>query len=135
MRSGSTPKADISWRVAPRPASEIETAAREDVEHRGTFADPDRVVVPEGQAHDSVPDPDTFGLRGDPGEEDLRCAHVRVAQEAVVLDGPDPVEAHLLGQHRLVDAFTDDPVLALACRERELRLEDHRELHDVYPRG
>ena len=37
-------------------------------------------------------------------EEDLGRAHVRVLDERVVLDRPDAVEAHLLGEDRLLDA-------------------------------
>src|SRR5437899_2905799 len=87
------------------------------------------MVVAERHAHDAVPDADARRLGRDPREEHLRRAHVRVPLEGVVLDGPDPVEAHPLTEHGLLDAVPDHPLLAVTGRVGELGLEDHRELH------
>ena len=92
------------------------------------------MVVTERHAHDTVTDADAFGAGRDPCQEDLGRGHVRVPLETVVLDGPDAVEPHLLGEHRLIDAVTNALLLVLARWERHLRLEDHRELHSPTPR-
>src|SRR5581483_5451808 len=76
---------------------------------------------------------DARRLRGDPGEEDLRRAHVRVPTQAVVLDRPDAVEPHLFGIDRLLDAVAKDLALVRGARVGHLRLEDHRELHRSLP--
>ncbi len=116
-------------RGAAARGAEVEPAVGDDVEHRGALGHPDRVVVPERHAHRGVPDPDARRLRGDRGEEDLGRAHVRVLDERVVLDRPHAVEAHLLGEHRLLDAVADRLALDVGGAELDLRLEDHRELH------
>ena len=46
-----------------------------------------------------------------------------------MLDRPDPVEAHLLGEHGLLDAITDRLMLPLDGGMGQLRFEDQRELH------
>ncbi len=58
---------------------------------------------------------------------------MRVPGQGVVLDGPDPVEAHLLGVDGLFDAVVDDLAFAFGGGVDELRLEDHRELHGEVP--
>ena len=111
------------------PCAQLEAPIREDVEHRGTLGDSDGVVVLEGHAHHAVPDADARRLCGDPGEEHLGRAHVRVPPETVVLDRPHLVEAHLLREHRLLDAVADHLALVRRARVGHLGLEDHRELH------
>jgi hypothetical protein len=113
----------------PAPGAEVEATSRQDVEHRGALRDPDRVVVVERHAHHAVPDSDAGRLRRDPGEEHLGRAHVRIPLQAVVLDRPDPVEAHLLREDGLLDALVDDALLARGAAVGNLCLEDHRELH------
>ena len=56
-------------------------------------------------------------------------AHVRVLDERVVLDRPDAVEPHLLGEDRLLDAVADRLALDVGRAVLDLGLEDHRELH------
>lgn len=46
-----------------------------------------------------------------------------------MLDGPDPVEAHLLGEDRLFHTVMDDLVFVFDGGIGELRLEDDGELH------
>jgi hypothetical protein len=119
----------ISCRVAPRPAPRSSRPPEEDVEHRGALGDADRVAVAEGQAHDAVAEADAAGPGGDVGQEDVGGGHVGVAEQRVVLDGPDPVEAGGLGGHGLRHAVGQGRPLALGRRVRQLGLEDHGELH------
>ena len=116
----------------PAPSTEVHAPVREDVEHGGPLGGPHRVVVLERHAHHAVADADAACLRRHPREEDLGRAHVGVPLERVVLDGPDPIEAHFLGQDRLFDAVVDDLLLMRASGGGHLGLEDHRELHDTF---
>ena len=108
---------------------EVDATAAQDVEHRDALGDLDRMVHAEGQADDAVPDADPLGAPGHVGEEGLRGAHVGVPLQTMVLHGPDAVEAHLLGEHGLLDALVHHLVLFLAARVGHLGFEDHRELH------
>ena len=115
-----------------RPAAagaEVEAPIGDDVEHGGSLGDPGRVVVIEGHAHHAVADADPRGPGRHGGEEDLRCAHVCVPVQGVVLDGPDAVEAHLLGENRLFETVPYDLLLSLPGRIGELGFEDHGKLH------
>ena len=117
----------LQRRAAARP--EVEATVRQHVEHRGALGDAHGMVVVERHAHDAVTDADARRARRHPRQEDLGRAHVRVPLEAMVLDRPDAVEAHLLGEHRLLDAVVDHLTLVGDRRVGHLRFEDHRELH------
>jgi len=56
------------------------------------------MVVVLRQQDDAVADADPPRARGDVGEQDLRRGAVRVVAQVGVLDGPDAVEAGLLGE-------------------------------------
>ena len=118
---------------SPFSDSEVDPAFREDVEHGHAFRDLDGVVHAEGQAHHAVPDPDALGATGHEGEKGLRRAHVRVPFEAVVLHGPNAVEAHLFGIDRLVHAFPKDLRFCFSRGVGGLRLEDHGKFHGGPP--
>ena len=70
-----------------------------------------RVVEPERHEHAAVTDADTRRLRRHERQEDLRGAHVRVPRQGMVLDRPDGIEAHLFGEHGLLDAIAQDALL------------------------
>jgi hypothetical protein len=116
---GCTPLAD----------AEVQPALAQDVEHRDPLRHLDRMIHPEGQTHDAVPDANALGLARHVGQERLRGAHVRVPFQAVMLDGPDAIEAHLLRQHRLLDTLVHDLELGFAGRVDDLCLEDHGKFH------
>jgi hypothetical protein len=59
----------------------------------------------------------------------IRIRDVGVALQTVVLDGPDPVEPHLLGIDRLLDRIQVGLSFFLRSWICDLRFEDHRELH------
>src|SRR5690606_23502504 len=84
-------------------------------------------------AHGGMPDPDTRGTSGHRCEEHLGRTHVRVLDERMVLDRPDAIEPHLLGEHRLLEALLDGPAFGVRCAVLRLCLEDHRELHEAPP--
>ena len=109
--------------------AEVEAPVGDDVEHGGPLGHPGRVVVVEGHAHHPVADADSRGPGRHGGQEDLRCAHVRVPVEGVVLDGPHAVEAHLLGENRLFKAVPYELLLPLPGWIGELGFEDHGKLH------
>jgi hypothetical protein len=92
-----------------------------------------RMVEVERHAHHAVADADPLGARGHPGEEDLGGAHVGVPLQPVMLDRPDGVETHLLGQYRLLDAVAQHLPFVIGGRIGHLCLEDHRELHALPP--
>ena len=94
----------------PSPRAQIEAAARQAVEHGGLLGHPERMVVAERHAHHAMAHPDVLGASRNPRQEDLGRTHVGVPRQAVVLDRPDAVEPHLLGVHRLIDAFVQRPL-------------------------
>lgn len=114
---------------AAAAGAEVEAPVRNDVEHGGALGDPGGVVVVEGHAHHPVTDADSRGPGRHGGEEDLRCAHVRVPVQGMVLDGPHTIEAHLLGENRLFETVPYDLLLPLPGRIGELSFEDHGKLH------
>ena len=111
--------------------ADLEPAVGQDVERRAALGDLDRVVHLHRQADHAVADANALGGAGDVGQEGLRGAHVRVHREGGVLDGPDDVEAHLLGQQRLLTDLAKDLVIALAARIGGLGLVDQGESHGV----
>ena len=54
---------------------------------------------------------------------------MRVPLEAVVLDGPDAIEAGLLGEDGLLDTVLQALVFGVARCVDQLRFEDHGKLH------
>ena len=111
MVSGSTPKPPSSVQVDARAGAELETPARQDVEHRRPLGDADRVVHLRHADHRPVPDTDPLGLHGHGREEQLRCRAVRVLLEEVMLDRPHRVEAELVGQPSLLERVAVDGLL------------------------
>ena len=74
-------------------------------------------------------DADALGGPGHVGQEGLGGTHVCVHGESGVLDRPDDVEIHLLGQQRLLAYLAEDPVVPLAGGIRGLGFVDQRESH------
>ncbi|MNN81972.1 hypothetical protein D3C81_1988550 [compost metagenome] len=90
----------------------MHAAAGQDVERGDAFGHLDRVVHRRRQAHHAVADADALRAPGNEGEERLRRAHVRVVGQRGVLDRPDHVEAHVLGEHHLLHDFIEHLVVA-----------------------
>ena len=91
--------------------AELEPAIGEDVEHRGAFGCPNRVVELGDADDDPVPNTNLLGLHRASGEEELRRGAVRVLLEEVVLDGPDRMESHFVGDPHLLQAAVIDLML------------------------
>ena len=72
----------------------------------------DRVVHRRRQAYDPVAQADAGGSAGEVGQERLGHAHMGIVGQRSVFDRPDHVEAHFLGQHRLLDHVLEDPPIA-----------------------
>ena len=96
--------------------AQLEAAARQDVEHRGALGDANRVIHLRHAHHGAVPDADSLRLHRARREEQLGRGAVRVLLEEVVLDGPDEVEAELVGEPHLVERVLVH--LALDARPR-----------------
>ena len=107
----------------PPAGAEVEAPAGERVEHRGPLGHAHRMVVVERHAAPRRARRGSWYVRAaTQRQEDLGRAHVRVPLQRVVLGRPDAVEAHLLGEHRLVDTVEQQPLLARATdRRAELR--------------
>ena len=74
-------------------------------------------------------DMDAAGRAGDEGKEALGRGQVGVLRQAVMLDRPDHVEAHLLGIEALFDDVVEHLLLVLARDIHHLRFIDDRKLH------
>ena len=113
---------------AGRP--ELQPSVREDVERGGPLRDPDRVVHLGHAHHGAVADADALGLHRDRGEHQLGRGAVRVLLQEVVLDGPHPVEAELVGESGLREGVIEDTLLdAVGEGPRHRHLEEDPELH------
>ena len=60
------------------------------------------------QDDDPEPQPDALGELAQGAEDDLRAGRHRKAGEKMVLDEPDVIKPHLIGQDALLDGFFDD---------------------------
>ena len=128
--SGSISKPASSLQVDERavpnssrpPDRMSSTAARSAIAHR--------VVHLRHAHHRAVADPDALGLHRAGGEEELGRRAVRVLLEEVVLDGPDRVEAELVGQpHLLERVLVHLPLDAGRERPRHRQLVEDPEAH------
>ena len=130
VMSGSTLKPPSSVHVDDAGRAELQPPAGEDVERRGPLGDAHRVVHLR-HAHDgAVADADPLGPRRDRGEEHLGRRAVAVALEEVVLHGPHPVEAELVGEDRLLHRVLVDLPLGRAVERRgHGQLEEDAEPH------
>jgi hypothetical protein len=88
------------------------------VDHGHALGDPHRMVV--GQDHDAEPETDALGQLAQRAEDDFGARRHREAGEEVMLDEPDGVESHPIGEHALLEGFFDHRVIV-----------DHRALHLV----
>jgi len=88
------------------------------------------VLVARRQRLDPEAEPDPLRALAARGEEDLGRGGVRVLLEEVVLDLPDVVEPHAVGELDLLERVADQPRLrALLPRPRELVLVEDAEAH------
>jgi hypothetical protein len=67
------------------------------IHHRHALGHAHRVVI--RQDHDPEAQPDALGQAAQGAEEHLRAGRHREAGQEVVLDEPEGVEAHLVGEH------------------------------------
>jgi hypothetical protein len=109
--------------------TEMQTAARQQVQGGDTLGHLDRVVHVEGQADHAVADMDALGRAGDEGQETLWRGHMGVAREAVMLDCPDAIEPQLFCQQRLLHHIVEHLLFALAREVHHLGFIDNREFH------
>src|ERR1700721_1222858 len=72
---------------------------------------------------------DALGRAGDKGQEGLGRRHMGIAGQAMMLDRPDGVEAHFLGQQALLDHVLEDLGFVLARDIDHLRFINNRKLH------
>src|SRR5262249_1931993 len=75
-------------------------------------------------------DPNAPGHLAECAEQNLRARRAREAREEVVLDEPQVVEAHLVGQHALLERFLVELVpVDVVAFERTLCLVEQAESH------
>src|SRR3954469_17231017 len=114
--------------------AELDPPAGDQVERGGALGDPRRVVERGRQLHDAVTQPDALRPLRRGRKEHLRRARVRVLLEEVVLDLPDVVEAHAVGQLDLLESVAQQLLVrAVLPRPRHLVLVEDPEAHP--PRG
>src|SRR6266851_10117458 len=114
----------------------MQAAARQYVERGGALRDLDGMVELRHADHDAVADPDALGQHRAGGQEQLGRGAVRVFLEEVVLDGPDMIEAQLVGQLHLLEAVVVNRALGLARpRPRDRNLVEKAELHTMPPQS
>ncbi len=116
-------------RLLLRAHAEMDAAFGENIERRDAFGDLDRMVHRGRQADDAVPDAEPRGLAGEEGEEGLGRRHMRILGERGVLDRPDGVEAHRLGEQRLLDDLVETARFVRARGVHHLRFVNDREFH------
>jgi hypothetical protein len=120
-------------RGAARP--KLEAAVGDDVEDRGAFGDPDRVVELGDADHDAVPDPDALGLHRARRQENLGCGAMGILFEKMVLHRPHVVKPELVGEANLLEGVLVDLVLGLGRPgPRHGQLVEDPELHSSSPR-
>jgi len=98
------------------------------IDHRHALGDADRVVV--GEDHDTEAEADALRQPAERAEQHLRARRHREAREEVVLDEPDGVEAHLVGEDALLQRLLDDPVIV---HDRSLHLVGEAQSHALPP--
>src|ERR1017187_8742388 len=95
--------------------ADVETAAGKNIEDGGALGDFDRMIEL-GHAHDdAVTDAHFFGLHRARGQEQLGGRAMRIFFEEVMLDGPDGIEAELIGQRDLLEAVVVDGFFRFAA--------------------
>ena len=87
--------------------SQVHPPVTQDVQHRGPLCHPHRMVVLAWQQRDGVADADALGALGDGAVQNFRSGTVGELCQEVVLNRPEIVEPHFvgqvyLGQHLLV---------------------------------
>ena len=87
----------------------IDAAVGEVVHHGDALGDAHRMVV--GQDDDAKAQADALGQLAQRAENNFRAWRHAEGGEEVVLDEPDVIEAHLVGQADLLDGFLDDGVV------------------------
>ena len=121
-RAGFLPRAALA-------DAEMQPALAQQVKRGDALGHLDRMVHLEGQADDAVADMDSRGAPGDEGQEALRRGQMGILRQAVMLDRPDAIEAHLLGIHALLDDVGEDLGLVRARRIHHLRFVNDRKFH------
>ncbi len=117
-------------RRAGRP--ELEAPTRDQVEGRRALGDADGVVHLAHTDDGAVANPDLLRLHGAGRQKDLGRARVRIAFEKMVLDGPDRVEAELVGEPHLLEGVLEDLRLVLRGEgTRRRQFVEDAELQDV----
>src|SRR4051812_44252915 len=114
--------------------AELEPPAGDQVERGGALGDPRRVVERGRKLHDAVTETDALRPLRRRRQEHLRRARVRVLLEEVMLDLPDVIEAHPVGQLDLLEGVAQQLLVrAVLPRPRHLVLVEDPEAHP--PRG
>ena len=111
--------------------AELDAPAGQDVEGRDPLRDARRMVDRRQGVHDAVTEPDALRALRCRGEEELRCARMRVLLEEVMLDEPCAVDADPVGELDLFERLGEDArFVAVFPRARHLMLEEQPESHD-----
>src|SRR5262249_61949321 len=80
--------------------------------------------------------PDAPGHLAQRAQEDLRARRAREAREEVVLDEPQVVEAHLVGEHALLERLLVELVpVDVGALEGSLRFVEQAEFHGRFSRN
>ena len=116
----------------------LEAAIAQDVDHCSTFGDAYRMIHRTWQQRHAVTKPDPRGSLRQRAQHHLRRRRVRELLQEMVLDHPHRVEAHLLGEHRLLERLIElVALLTFGPRPGNLHLEEQVEpesLHCPPPR-
>ena len=112
------------------PATELDTAVGEQVEHGDALGHPSRVVELWRRQNDAVAEADPLRALATGGQEDLRRRRVAVLLEEVVFDLPDVLEPQRVGQLDLFEGIVQQAMFgAVSPGSTHLMLVEDTELH------